>query len=54
MVQCELSRICNYSATCPQSKQTIVCPFFGRKKEVLQLMGQSKKISTEEKCYLMG
>jgi hypothetical protein len=22
MVQCELSRICNYSATCPQSKQT--------------------------------
>jgi hypothetical protein len=31
-----------------------VCPFFGRKKEVLQLMGQSKKISTEEKCYLMG
>ncbi len=22
MVQCELSRICNYSSTCPQSKQT--------------------------------
>jgi hypothetical protein len=31
-----------------------VCPFFGRKKEVLQLMGHEKKISTEEKCYLMG
>jgi hypothetical protein len=31
-----------------------VCPFFGRKKEVLQLVGQLKKFSTEEKFYLMG
>ncbi len=50
MVQCELSKskIFCYLWT------NLVCPFFWRKKDILQLMGQEKKISTEEKCYLMG
>ncbi len=29
-------------------------PIFLKKKDILQLMGQEKIISTEEKCYLMG
>jgi hypothetical protein len=30
-------------------------PIFLKKKRMfLQLMGQEKKVSTEEKCYLMG
>ncbi len=49
MVQYELLRICNYSATCPQS-----VPIFLKKKEILPLIGGEIFFSTEEKCYLMG
>ncbi len=53
MVQYELSRICNCSATCPQSEQTY--PFFLKKKRDFTPYGGKKYFfSTEEKCYSMG
>jgi len=54
MVQYELFRICNYSATCPQSKQTYCAHFLEEKRRFYNLWVNKKKISTEEKCYLMG
>ncbi len=55
MVQCELSRICTVIILLPVPKvNKLSVPIFLKKKEILQLMGQEKKISTEEKCYLMG
>ncbi len=54
MVQYELSRIRNYSATCPPKVNKLNVPIFLKKKEILPLMGGKKFFSTEEKCYLMG
>ena len=53
MVQYELSRICNYSATCPQSEKPCGACFFEEIRD-FTTMGEEKKFSTEEKCYLMG
>jgi hypothetical protein len=43
MVQCELSRICNYSATCPQSEQTLCAYIFEEKKRFYNLWVKKKK-----------
>ncbi len=54
MVQYELFRICNYSATYPQSEQTLCAHFFEEKRDFTTYGGKNFFFSTEEKCYLMG
>ncbi len=43
MVQCKLSTICNYSATCPQSKQTLCAHFLEEKRRFYNLWVNKKK-----------
>jgi hypothetical protein len=53
MVQYELSRICNNSATVTKVKKLCV-PIFLKKKRDFTTWVKKKGFSTEEKCYLMG